>query len=233
MSVTQGPGSVDQVVPPQDFVIWRYQPTAEDTGTTVPVEIAIGDQLCGDWTPDLITDRCQFYVKFGSSPPPYFDPEQKQVYVTTTGEQLNVSPKIIDSGFCPSPRFSYFLEPGNPDPPGYLDSLTGTFHYQGTAADTGHYYYLLVMQAGSAADTMGFSIYHYDQALCGDVTHNGTVDVADLTWLINYLFVTFDPPPIPMAAGDLDCGGVVDVSDLTALIDAEFISFTPPCANCQ
>ena len=59
------------------------------------------------------------------------------------------------------------------------------------------------------------------------------VDIADLTALIDNLFINFTPIPCP-AEGNVngDPGGVVDIADLTALIDHLFINFTPT-APCQ
>lgn len=52
------------------------------------------------------------------------------------------------------------------------------------------------------------------------------VDIADLTLLVDYLFITFPPLPcIKEANCDGDPSGVVDIADLTALVDNLFISF--------
>jgi len=60
-----------------------------------------------------------------------------------------------------------------------------------------------------------------------------TVDLGDLTALIDYLFISFaEPPCFEETNVDGSAGGVVDLGDLTALIDYLFISFTPP-AECQ
>ncbi|MBI5267649.1 MAG: hypothetical protein HY851_10495, partial [candidate division Zixibacteria bacterium] len=55
------------------------------------------------------------------------------------------------------------------------------------------------------------------------------VDIADLSRLIDNLFISFDPLCCDSAANiDGDPGGGVDISDLSRLIDYMFISFTPP-----
>ncbi|RME25682.1 MAG: hypothetical protein D6800_07345, partial [Candidatus Zixiibacteriota bacterium] len=59
------------------------------------------------------------------------------------------------------------------------------------------------------------------------------MDVADLTFLIDHLFISFKPMTCPEEGNvNGDVNGTVDVGDLTALIDALFISFSPP-APCQ
>jgi hypothetical protein len=55
------------------------------------------------------------------------------------------------------------------------------------------------------------------------------VDISDLSALIDFLYISFTPPPCMLTAntdGDPDNG--VDISDLSALIDFLYISFTPP-----
>ncbi len=53
-----------------------------------------------------------------------------------------------------------------------------------------------------------------------------TVDIGDLTTLINNLFITFTPLCCPQEA-NIDGVGGVDVGDLTALINTLFITFAP------
>ncbi|RME30861.1 MAG: hypothetical protein D6800_01420 [Candidatus Zixiibacteriota bacterium] len=64
----------------------------------------------------------------------------------------------------------------------------------------------------------------------GDLDQNGAADVADLTMLIDHLFISFATPDNDffVPAGNLNCQGTVDVADLTALIDMLFISFNIP-----
>jgi hypothetical protein len=60
------------------------------------------------------------------------------------------------------------------------------------------------------------------------------VDISDLSALIDFLYISFTPPPCMLSAntdGDPSLG--VDISDLSTLIDFLYISFTPPalCPN--
>lgn len=59
---------------------------------------------------------------------------------------------------------------------------------------------------------------------------NGT-DISDLSRLIDFLYILFDPLCCEPSA-NLDGQMGTDISDLSALIDYLYISFTPP-ANCQ
>jgi hypothetical protein len=55
------------------------------------------------------------------------------------------------------------------------------------------------------------------------------VDISDLSALIDYLYISFTPPPCLLSANtDGDPGDGIDISDLSALIDYLYISFTPP-----
>ncbi|MBI5267094.1 MAG: hypothetical protein HY851_07665 [candidate division Zixibacteria bacterium] len=63
----------------------------------------------------------------------------------------------------------------------------------------------------------------------GDVTFDGGVDIADLTGLIGYLYMS-GPLPVPVwQAGNFDCQEGLDISDLTALIGYLFMS-GPRCS---
>ncbi len=62
----------------------------------------------------------------------------------------------------------------------------------------------------------------------GDVNGDGEIDVADVVYLINYLFLG-SSPPTPLEAGDVDCNGEVDVGDVIYLINYLFIGGSPPC----
>jgi len=67
------------------------------------------------------------------------------------------------------------------------------------------------------------------RAKCGDVNADGTVNVNDVVYLINYLFVPGSPAPIPLLAGDANCDGAVNINDVVYLINFLFISGPPPC----
>ena len=59
------------------------------------------------------------------------------------------------------------------------------------------------------------------------------VDIADLTFLIDHLFINFPPLACPEEGNvDGDPAGIVDIADLTFLIDHLFINF-PPTAGCR
>ncbi len=69
-------------------------------------------------------------------------------------------------------------------------------------------------------------------AFFGDFDHTGNLDIADLTYLIAFLYLSGPPPEPSLLIGDLDCDQFVDISDVTRLIDYLYISFTPVCSLC-
>jgi hypothetical protein len=62
----------------------------------------------------------------------------------------------------------------------------------------------------------------------GDVNANGIVNVNDVVYLINYLFVPASPPPVPLEAGDATCDGIINVNDVVYLINHLFVPGSPP-----
>jgi hypothetical protein len=63
--------------------------------------------------------------------------------------------------------------------------------------------------------------------LRGDVNHDEIVDVTDVVYLINHLFIG-GPPPYPYASGDATCDAVVNAADVVYLINFLFIGGPPP-----
>ena len=64
----------------------------------------------------------------------------------------------------------------------------------------------------------------------GDVNHDCSVNVADLTYLVDYLFFAGPPPPCEEEC-DVNGDGAINVADLTYLVDYLFFAGPPP-ASC-
>jgi bacillopeptidase F len=63
----------------------------------------------------------------------------------------------------------------------------------------------------------------------GDADGSGIINIADVVFLLNYLFVN-GPPPVPLLAGDANCDGVVNDADVVYLINYLFVNGpAPPC----
>lgn len=63
--------------------------------------------------------------------------------------------------------------------------------------------------------------------LSGDANGDGVSNSADVTYLINYLFIN-GPAPDPLGAGDVNCDGDVNSADVVYLINYLFVSGPPP-----
>jgi hypothetical protein len=64
--------------------------------------------------------------------------------------------------------------------------------------------------------------------VCGDCAGDGMVDIADVIYLINYLFIN-GPPPNPRDVGDANSDGYINVGDIIYLLNYLFVSGPPPC----
>jgi hypothetical protein len=64
----------------------------------------------------------------------------------------------------------------------------------------------------------------------GDANGDGVVNAADVSYLINYLFV-HGPAPNPMEAGDTNCDGIITAADVSYLINYLLIGGPPPCCK--
>jgi hypothetical protein len=67
----------------------------------------------------------------------------------------------------------------------------------------------------------------------GDVNGDWWINVTDVVYLINYLFlIPPGPAPIPLEAGDASCDGVTNVTDVVYLINYLFLvpPGPPPCS---
>jgi len=62
----------------------------------------------------------------------------------------------------------------------------------------------------------------------GDANGDWTIDIADVVFLINYLYKN-DIPPTPLEAGDANCDGRVDIGDVVYLINYLYKDGPPPC----
>ena len=63
----------------------------------------------------------------------------------------------------------------------------------------------------------------------GDVTGDGEINIADVVFLINYLYKD-GPAPDPLELGDVNCDDVIDLGDVVYLISYLFEDGPPPCS---
>ncbi|MCX6828711.1 MAG: PKD domain-containing protein [candidate division Zixibacteria bacterium] len=65
--------------------------------------------------------------------------------------------------------------------------------------------------------------------VCGDANGSGITNIADVTFIINFLYKG-GPPPVPPASGDLNKSGNINIQDVTYLIN--YLYKSGPAPNC-
>ena len=70
-------------------------------------------------------------------------------------------------------------------------------------------------------------LLNFPNFLRGDCNDDGVIDIADVVYLINYLFID-GPAPDPLCVGDVNCDGKVDIADVVYLVNYLFIGGPPP-----
>ncbi len=87
--------------------------------------------------------------------------------------------------------------------------------------------------SGTAGGKIGRHGFWQDFAvasfICGDVNNDGTVNVLDIIFLIDYKFKG-GPAPAILASADVNSDGSINVLDIIFLIDFKFKGGPPP--NC-
>jgi cysteine-rich repeat protein len=68
--------------------------------------------------------------------------------------------------------------------------------------------------------------------LTGDVNLSGSIDAADIIYLVNFIFKGASAPQPCKAAGDVNCSGTVTSADVIVLIGYIFKGGAPPCDGC-
>ena len=63
--------------------------------------------------------------------------------------------------------------------------------------------------------------------ICGDINVDGTVNIFDVTGLIDYLYRE-GPPPIPPESGDINNDGSTNIFDITGLISYLYLEGPEP-----
>jgi aminopeptidase N len=67
--------------------------------------------------------------------------------------------------------------------------------------------------------------------ICGDVNGDQAVNVADIVYLINYVYLQ-GPVPDPLETGDVNCDGKISLTDIIYLVNYIFRGGAEPCAGC-
>jgi hypothetical protein len=94
-------------------------------------------------------------------------------------------------------------------------------------------------QWGTILDDWGYGVDFFINAMicpyppyvCGDCNGDSVINVADVVYLINYLFIG-GPHPDPLCTGDINADGLVNVTDVVYLINYLFIQGPAPSPDC-
>ncbi len=80
------------------------------------------------------------------------------------------------------------------------------------------------------ANLTGLLIFklNFPPAACGDANADGTVNISDAVYIINYIFAG-GLAPDPMEAADVNCDETVNVSDAVWIINYIFVGGKAPC----
>ena len=82
------------------------------------------------------------------------------------------------------------------------------------------------MQGGEYVLIGGFwSAFTYFVA--GDANNDEVVNIADVVYLINYLFINGNPP-VALPSGDVNCDGAINIADAVYMINYLFIGGSAP-----
>jgi aminopeptidase N len=128
-----------------------------------------------------------------------------------------------------TPPYKWHIESGNLPDGLELDSLTGVISGFPVVADSFDFA-VRVTDSGAPPDTDSQELYiimEPGSVVRGDVNLDGEINVGDVTYLINYVFLE-GPQPIPWESGDVNGDGEVDIADVMYLINYLFIEGPPP-----
>ncbi len=117
-------------------------------------------------------------------------------------------------------------------PSGYdYQWLTDTFLVLPDPLTTEGNYFWQVKHYDLANNSFGFcpkEMFIYRTFVLGDANGDGTVNVGDAVYIINYMFKGGDAP-VPLAAGDANCDTTIDVGDAVYIINYIFKGGPAPC----
>ena len=98
-----------------------------------------------------------------------------------------------------------------------IDTFSTAFYW--LLAKSSYMEYVPIFNTGTVATTV---------VLRGDCTNDYHVDISDLTYLVNYLYILSGSPPPTIQQGDVSNDQQVDVSDITYLVNYLFLQGDPP-----
>lgn len=180
------------------------------------------------------TGKCSFSVSLWNDSPSFaLGPSRRAL----AGYLMNLRVLAVDVNQDEAGTFwngiRHETDPGrNPvHQPSYQTGNPGWLAWEVTESDTGSWICSFsATDDCDAADTQEINIL-VGVPYCGDLTGEGELDVADIIFLLNYLFKGGDPP-VPLCRGDANCNGERDAGDVVLLINFLFKNSFAPCFEC-
>ncbi len=139
-----------------------------------------------------------------------------------------------DPEWCDFIGYDLYLSTSSHFPPSstIVDENIPTSEHRRTL-DYGHYYWNVKAKDYCGAETWSSDVRHFvvTGIPCsrGDFNSDGSVDLGDVIFALNYLFKS-GPAPYPLELGDVNCDGLVDLGDVVYLISYLFKGGPAPCS---
>jgi aminopeptidase N len=146
----------------------------------------------------------------------------------TAHQYYSYSDSVIVKGG--TPPYNYYRVAG-PLPAGIiLNQFNGKI--TGTPTDTGNFQFKVRIEDSgypTKVDSVILDLYVQESPiLVGDANFDGTVNVSDAVYVINYVFVQGPAPKPVLASGDANCDTLVNVSDAVWIINYVFTGGPAP-----
>jgi hypothetical protein len=198
---------------------------------TADVTVSVGVSVsCDDYTltflavgADEQTKTCDVTLRVLANNPPVLNAIGNQKFNEGDYIVLNVSAFDLDGD-------SLIFTASNLPEGAHFYGGTGVFLWTPTYTQHGTYpsirFEVSDGQGGTDSEDITIEILNYPQ---GDVTGDGIVNVADVVYLLNYLFAGGSPPD-PLEAGNVTCDGVINIADIVYLVNYLFTDGPDPCA---
>ena len=233
-------------VSPDSFQTTTYVFTKkQDDGgfTTVAVDSTLQENARYWWRVNAsdyyeqsaFSDPATFYVNSENTPPSVFQlilpPDTSGAPVATlTPEFIWSSSTDID----PFDSVHYALHTAvdsNFTWVSVIDSVfTNVYMFTDSLSWGTRYWWKVKAEDQNGGETWSSNVLDFRTVTLGDADGNGMVNIADVVYLINYIFAG-GPAPNPLLAGDVDCNGMVNIADVVYLINFIFGGGPAPCAD--
>ncbi len=162
-----------------------------------------------------------------NTPPniPYNPLPQDKAVVLNLYSDLNWSGG--DSNYFDNVVYDVYF--GRTAPPPFVITQASTTFDPGLL-EMGRTYYWQIVARDSQGDSAVGPLWSFFFISRGDCDGDGDINVADLLYLVNYLFRS-GPAPYPLEVGDVDCDELETVRDAVYLINYLFKSGFPPACG--